>query len=56
MSRFDPLSVKEWIDKTINEMMRSSDLAVQQTGRLLKNNKSLIRTKANVLNPSNVNR
>jgi hypothetical protein len=45
----------EWIDKTINQMIQSSDSEVQQTGLLLKNNFDLIRTKANVLDPSGVN-
>jgi len=46
---------QQWIDATINEMLRCSDVSVQQTGRLLNNNRSLIRLKANVLDPLGIN-
>lgn len=46
----------EWIDTNIQKMIRSSDPAVQQTGRLLRNYRSLIRKKANVLDSAGVNR
>lgn len=46
----------EWIDANIRKMMINDDPAVRATGRLLRNNSELIRTKANVLDPAGVNR
>jgi len=45
-----------WIDENISKMLRSGDPALESTGRLLRSNRSLLRTKANVLDPSGVNR
>ncbi|HAS6360217.1 TPA: hypothetical protein RQJ98_000527 [Vibrio vulnificus] len=46
----------EWIDANIQKMMNSSDMSVMETGFFLDMNKSVIRTKANVLTPDGVNR
>ncbi len=47
---------EQWMRSTIDQMIESTDPNVQNTGRLLKNNFELIRTKANVLNSSGINR
>jgi hypothetical protein len=46
----------EWIDANIQKMLNSADPAVRRTGMLLDTNRSLIRRKANVLDPAGVNR
>lgn len=46
----------EWIDANIRKMLVSDDSAVRATGRLLRNNSELIRTKANVLDRLGINR
>jgi hypothetical protein len=46
----------EWIDANIQKMMYSSNPSVMKTGFFLDANRSLIRTKINVLNPQGVNR
>jgi hypothetical protein len=47
---------ERWIGENIRKMMNSSDLSVMETGYLLDANRSLIRTKANVLDPMGNNR
>jgi hypothetical protein len=45
-----------WIDANIQKMMNSADPAVMETGYFLDANRSIIRTKVNVLNPQGINR
>ena len=47
---------EEWIDATIEEMVESGDEAVQETGRLLRDKRRLIRREGNILDPQGVNR
>jgi hypothetical protein len=44
-----------WIDANIEKMMGSSNPSVMENGYFLDANRSLIRTKINVLNPQGVN-
>jgi hypothetical protein len=46
----------KWINKTIVDMKRSSDLAVRQTAKILKKNEDKLIFKANVLDPNGINR
>jgi RHS repeat-associated protein len=46
----------DWIDTNIIKMLQSNDPLLEQTARLLRKNRKLIRTKANVLTPLGVNR
>jgi hypothetical protein len=44
----------EWIDKNIKLMVDSLEPEISATGRLLKENKKLIQTKASVLTPDGI--
>jgi len=46
----------EWIDANIQKMMNSTESSVMETGFFLDANRSIIRTRANVLNAQGANR
>jgi RHS repeat-associated protein len=46
----------DWIDMNIRKMLRSSDADVRATGKLLRDNIDLIKTKMNRLTPNGVNK
>lgn len=45
----------EWIDANIGKMINNADLSVMESGLFLDVNRSMIRTKANVLYPQGIN-
>ena len=46
----------QWIDSTVQRMLRAEDRSLRQTGRMLFDNQASIRRKANVLDATGVNR
>jgi hypothetical protein len=45
-----------WINANIQKMLLSDDLAVRNTGKLLQENREMVRVKINVLDGQGVNR